>query len=138
MQVFNPRDAADMADRLNDSYVDALSAVNPFMELGLLPGLKSELPKFITTTKAYNYGTSSVDNMKEFTAEVLEFWEMKHKEFPTWAKAARIAFSMTPNSASCERVFSLLAHFYGDARDVALADQIEASLMIAYNKRAAA
>ena len=46
--------------------------------------------------------------------------------------AARIAFGISPNSASCERVFALLEEMYGGE---ILADQLRAAIMLAYNKR---
>ena len=54
---------------------------------------------------------------------------------PAWAKAARIAFAFSPNSAACERVFSLLAVMFGETQASALADYLEAALMLAYNDR---
>ena len=54
---------------------------------------------------------------------------------PQRASAARIAFAISPNSASCERVFSLLEQMYGDDQLSALADQLRAAIMLAYNKR---
>ena len=50
---------------------------------------------------------------------------------PSWAKAARIIFALSPNSAACERVFSLLKNFLGDQQMTALADGIAAGLMLA-------
>ena len=41
----------------------------------------------------------------------------------------------TPNSASCERVFALLKHMFGEQQLAALADQIRAGVMLAYNDR---
>lgn len=70
-----------------------------------------------------------------YTSSVLQFWASNLSKFPTWAKAARIVFSLSPNSAACERVFSLLKLFFGEQRDSSLADQIEGALMLAYNKR---
>ena len=55
--------------------------------------------------------------------------------FPAWALAARVAFALSPNSASCERVFALLKNMYGEATMASLADRIQASLMLAYNDR---
>ena len=49
--------------------------------------------------------------------------------------AARIAFALSPNSASCERVFALLKEMFGEDQLSALADQLRAALMLAYNKR---
>ena len=51
------------------------------------------------------------------------------------AQAARIAFAISPNSGSCERVFSLLESMYGELQDRALADQLRAALMLRYNGR---
>jgi hypothetical protein len=56
-------------------------------------------------------------------------------ELPAWSAAARIIFALSPNSASCERVFSLLANFLGDQQMSALADGISAAMMLAYNGR---
>ena len=55
--------------------------------------------------------------------------------FPKWAHAARVAFALSPNSASVERIFSLLENMYGDQQMRALADQISAAIMLKYNKR---
>ena len=41
----------------------------------------------------------------------------------------------TPNSAAAEHVFSLLKLMFGDAQMSALADMIQAALMLKYNKR---
>ena len=53
---------------------------------------------------------------------------VNNPSFPTWAVAARMVFSMSPNSASCERVFSLLKQMFG-------VDHMQAALMLRYNKR---
>ena len=65
----------------------------------------------------------------------MEFWAKNRDKFPTWSKAARIIFSLSPNSAACERVFSLLKLFFGEQQDSSLDDQIEVALMLAYNGR---
>ena len=54
----------------------------------------------------------------------------------TWAKAARMVFAMSPNSASCERVFALLKSMFGEEQMSVLADYVSAALMLRYNKRA--
>ena len=54
---------------------------------------------------------------------------------PAWAHAARIAFALAPNSASCERVFSLLERMFGDAQTAALSDYMQAALMLRYHGR---
>ena len=76
-------------------------------------------------------------SMHNFTESVLVFWRRNWRKFPTWAKVASIVFSMTPNSAGAERVFSFLKLMFGDTRTTALltalADLIEGSLMLKYN-----
>ena len=71
------------------------------------------------------------------TTKVLKWWALADKsKFPAWAVAARIVFSFTPNSAACERVFSLLKFMFGDQQWAALGDYIQAALMLKYNERA--
>ena len=61
------------------------------------------------------------------------------KTFPAWALAARIVlsivFAISPNSASCERVFALLKNLFGEEQSLSLADYVQASLMLIYNDR---
>ena len=61
-------------------------------------------------------------------------WQVGNK-FPAWALAARIVFALSPNSASCERVFALLKRMYSEEQLSSLADAISTSLMLAYNAR---
>ena len=49
-----------------------------------------------------------------YTDAVLKWWRENCGGFKQWALAARIVFAISPNSASCERVFSLLKLMYGD------------------------
>ena len=57
------------------------------------------------------------------------------KTFPAWALAARIVFALSPNSASCERVFALLRRLFGEEQFSALRDYLQSSLMLNYNGR---
>ena len=47
----------------------------------------------------------------------------------------RHLYAISPNSASCERVFALLKNLFGDQQFSALADYLESSLKLNYNKR---
>ena len=51
------------------------------------------------------------------------------------AGRARHLCHLTHNSASCERVFSLLKQLFGEQQINSLADLLQASLMLNYNKR---
>jgi hypothetical protein len=67
--------------------------------------------------------------------QVLKWWRINSPTIPTWAKAARIIFSMSPNQCGSERVFSLLKSMFGKDQNSALADYVQGSLMLRYNKR---
>lgn len=79
---------------------------------------------------------SHKDSVEEFTDRVIRFWRKFQKKLLTWAVTARITFAMSPNSAACERVFSLLMLFSGQQQDSSLSYQIQTSLVLAYNKGA--
>ena len=74
-------------------------------------------------------------DMHIFTKGVLSWWATNGHKFPTWAKAARMVFALTPNSASAERVFSLLKLMFGNTQGRALGDYLEVALMLKYNTR---
>ena len=78
------------------------------------------------------HGTTDV---AKYTKQILEWWQTNYKEIPAWAEAARVVFAFAPSSCSTERVFSMLKTMYGDDQDSALADYIQAGLMLRYNKR---
>lgn len=108
--------------------------VVPFMTHVNSHLLKMELPIYLAAAKDgidLNY-----DDVEMYTNGVLKFWKHSPKtQMNEWRKAARIMFAMSPNSASCERVFSLLSSMYGHLQMNTLADHLQASLMMRYNKR---
>ncbi len=72
----------------------------------------------------------------EYAWRTVEWWSNQGSSVSAWKKAARIVFSMSANSAACERVFALLKNMYGEARDSSLSDALQAALMLRYNHRA--
>ena len=128
-QAFDPSYAAT---RVDAAFMDRLSAIKPLGELNLVPGLRAEISKYLTLAKDSTFNTNDVE---AFSNEVLAWWNKNSLELPAWSAAARITFALSPNSASCERVFSLLANFLGDQQMSALADGISAAMMLAYNGR---
>ena len=52
------------------------------------------------------------------------------------ALAARVVFAISPNSASCERVFALLKRLFGEQQISSLADLVQTALMLNCNQRA--
>ena len=81
-----------------------MSAIKPLGELDLVPGLVAELPKYLAL--ANNALVFDVTKVDIYTEAILSWWRNHAKELPKWAKAARIMFAFSPNSASCASVSS--------------------------------
>ena len=110
-----------------------MQAVTPLVALGLLSTMKQQLPQYLAA--AANAPTFDISDVESYTQAVLDWWRRNGNSFPAWALGARVVFAFSPNSASCERVFSLLALMFGEQQMSALADYIKASLMLRYNQR---
>ena len=140
MRVFNP---ALMAGRMDATFVDKLKVV-PQLRV-LVPQLHLELAEYARAlydvrhkVPSYKASKAAETSVRDFTKEVLAWWKESTRNrcgFPTWAKAARIVFSVPPTSASCERVFSLLKTMFGDLQLRAMYDYLQAALMLSFNKR---
>ena len=128
LKAFDPSFASTS---LNESMArDLVIKIKPLRNMGA--ALLKELPDYLTACLSF---TVDHTDIAVFTQSVLAWWASNGSKFPAWAAAAQIVFSFTPNSAAAERVFSLLKLFFGDTRMSALADMIQASLMLRYNKR---
>lgn len=135
-QMFNPVYAAQylVPDMMDELY----HTVKPLAQHVKLEILKAEMPAYLSAAR--QVATVDVSDVELFSSQVLAFWRNSSKvELKEWRKAAQIVFAMSPNSAACERVFSLLENMYGSksGRDFALSDQIQAALMLRYNGRRA-
>ena len=82
---------------------------------------------------AVNAPTFDRADVAAYTEGILTWWRTNYGSFKSWALAARIVFAISPNSASCERVFSLLKLMFGEQQISTLADAIRAALMLRYN-----
>ena len=71
-----------------------------------------------------------------YSDAICEWWRANGTAFPAWALAARIVFAISPNSASCERVFGLLKTLFGEDQMSALADYVHAGSADAELQRA--
>lgn len=129
LRAFNPAFAHGKVDAL---WVQRLASLPCF---GCIPHvdalLLQEMPSYLNACQGVQV---DVADPQAFATQVLSWWASNHTRFPTWAEAARIAMCLTPNSASCERVFSLLACMFGSLRSTSLADQVETSVMLRYNR----
>jgi len=51
----------------------------------------------------------------DYSDAILDWWRTNSSTLPAWALEARIVVAISPNSASCERVFALLKNLFGEA-----------------------
>ena len=132
MQVLRIFDPTFAATNIDAAYVDTLVAVTPIAYHIDLEELKREVAAYKTAA-----ATAVIDNsdFEAYTESLLKFWRSEGHKMKTWSKAARIAFSIPASSCAAERVFALLRAYFGSTHKSALADQIEATLQLVYNKR---
>lgn len=102
LRAFNPSFASGNVDAL---WVRQLANLPCFSHIaGVADQLTRELPEYLVACQGAKIEHRDVST---FTKDVLQWWAFNHTKLPTWSLAARIAFCLSPNSASCERVFSL-------------------------------
>ena len=93
-----------------------------------------DLPLYLAAAAGSTCNHGDVD---EFTDAVLCWWKNHRSEVGAWAIGAQIMFSLTPNSAAAERIFSQMKDMFGDKQASALADMLQAAMMLRYHKRLA-
>ena len=130
VQVFDPAFAAAHA---TPQWVDDLANVKPLGALADMAKMKAQLPTYLTRAQGF---TADISDVEAFSNSVLDWWRRNVDDaISAWAEAARIVFAISPNSASCERVFALLKNMFGDQQMSTLADYVQAALMLCYNGR---
>lgn len=131
VQVFDPTHAAQF---LTPGVVADLARINPIRAHVKMEELQAQLPAYLTA--AARAPPHSMDNVEEYSDRILHFWRFGTSEvsMPAWRTAARIVFAISPNSATCERVFSLLDAMFGEGQHASLSDMLQASLLLRYNR----
>ena len=129
-RAFDPTFAASHMD---PAFVDSMSVITPLRSLGMLDDLKRQLPQYLTA--AASAPAMDKTSVADYSTALLTWWRRHQAGFPAWAVAARIVFAISPNSASCERVFALLKNLFGDQQMLALKDYLQVSLKLNYNGR---
>lgn len=100
--------------------------VFPFLDNdGLIAGLQKELPPYM----------AEAEGVRLQDGEQMVWWYNHRQCLPSWSAAARLLSLVQPSSASAERVFSLLQAAFNDQQSSTLTDELEASVMLAYNHR---
>ena len=130
VRAFDPNYAAR---HLDTAFVDSMARITPLNAFGLLDDLKQELPQYLAAAAAAP--TFDQSSVADYSDAILGWWRAHGGSMKAWALAARIVFAISPNSASCERVFSLLKRLFGEQQLRSLADYIQAALMLNYNGR---
>eukprot|EP00966_Prymnesium_polylepis_P166657 3852366-Prymnesium_polylepis.1 len=94
-----------------------------------------ELPAYLTAAVTCT-GFNRVD-VREYTDGIRKLWRVNHPAFPAWAKVPRICFAILPLVGTLRaRHLARQDHVRGDEQLTSLADQIQAAVMLTYNKRA--
>ena len=105
--------------------VEALRIL-PFLDNdATIDGLIRELPQYVAAAQ---------DVVIEQEEKKMEWWQAHADRLPNWSMAAKKTLLVQSSSAAAERVFSILAASFNDQQDRALADYLQASVMLQYNK----
>ena len=98
--------------------------------------LIEEFPAVLVFVRAgaFSTGIFSAD-LATRSEEARLFWLEHEHEVPTWFHLARVAFTVTPTSASVERLFSVFKRVFGELSEKAYKDFVALSVMLRYNKR---
>lgn len=113
--------------------VSDLVNIKPIMNHIRIEDLQSELPAYLAA--AMQAPPNSLDDVAAYSESILSFWRnTSEKSMHAWRSAARIMFGISPNSASCERVFAMVACMFGEEQKGCLADALQASLMLRINR----
>ena len=111
-------------------------AIKPIAAHDLIPGMIVELPTYLSLAAVTPAGlVFDHSDLGVYTADILSWWRINSPSISAWAMAARIIFSLQISSAASERVFSLVENLFNENQFSALADQIQGSTMLNYNKR---
>ena len=130
MRTFDPYYAAG---HVTPAHVQGLAVIRPIAARNLIEHLVQELPTYLALAAAAPPLDHS--SVTDYTAGLLLWWRTRHQRMPAWAEAARIAFALSCTSAASERIFSLVEGMFGTDQVSALADQLQAAVMLRYNKR---
>ena len=90
-----------------------------------IDGLVNELPCYLAAAD----GT-----VIEEEEEKVQWWARHARTLPNRSAVVRKLLLVQPTSASAERVFSLMNHFFTHLQENALEETVEVSVMLRYNK----
>lgn len=132
VQAFDPVYAAGAVD---EAFVAEMATIIPLHAHNLIEPMIKELPTYLRLAAATNVSPFDRTSVSSYSDEVLKWWRTNKPWIPAWTTAARICFAMQPSSAAAERVFSLVEAMFGKDQNTVLADMVQGSTMLRYNKR---
>ena len=101
--------------------------VFPFLNSDrITDGLIAELPDYVAAAQ---------DVVVTTEEEKVKWWCQHVERLPRWSAAVKQVLLVQPSSAAAERAFSQFSAAFSDQQDRALADYLQASVMLQYNKR---
>ena len=103
--------------------------------LRILPFLDNDATIHDLIRELPQYVAAAQDVVIEQEEKKVEWWQAHADRLPNWSMAVKKILLVQPSSAAAERVFSILAASFNDQQDRALADYLQASVMLQYNKR---
>ena len=135
------------AANFDAAWVERLEAIIPISNYGQGDATDGdESPSFVrqliddlhmNLAAASGFTTCNHGDVGEFTEAVLGWWKNHRAKVGAWAIGAQITFTLTPNSAAAERIFSQMKDSFGAKQASALADILQAAIMLRYHKRLA-
>ena len=92
----------------------------------IIDGLIAELPDYVAAAQ---------DVVVTTEEEKVKWWCQQVERLPRLSAAVKQVLLVQPSSAAAERPFSLLSATLSDQQDTALADNLQNSVRLQYNKR---
>eukprot|EP00965_Chrysotila_dentata_P257254 6212830-Pleurochrysis_carterae.AAC.1 len=103
IQTFDP--AFALQNKVDNVWIDEMAAIKPLAHHNLLEGMKTKLSTYLVQAQGAHLNRAYVEL---YSSQLLGWWRQHATCLLNWVKAARVAFALSPNSALCERKFSLL------------------------------
>ena len=92
----------------------------------IIDGLIAKLPDYVVAAQ---------DVVVTTEEEKVKWWCQHVDRLPCWSAAVKQVLLVQPSSAAAERAVSQLSAAFSDQQDRALADYLQAGVMLQYNKR---
>ena len=87
----------------------------------IIDGLIAELPDYVAAAR---------DVVVTTEEQKVKWWCQHVERLPRWSAAVKQVLLVQPSSAAVERAFSILSAAFSDQQDSALADYLQASVML--------